>query len=490
MEASLLRWQGRLDMPEVDRVLPWIYSAILFTVLSLLSLARYRSFDTGPDLAAWVQGAWLVAEGQGLDSSVAGDHLLAPQSALLFWPIAQLCRVLPTAATLLVIQAAALALTVVPLYRLARRCAKLRVGAATGLVLAYSLYPAVHRLNLADFHPEALAVPLLVAAAYAARTERWVRFAVLTVLAVLTRADLALAVAGVGILLITEGRRRIGAATTAASLGWFVLAVLVFEPRLAADGVAHIEYFGDYGDTPMGVVGGVLSHPIQFFNDVFSRANFEHLVGLFAPLLFLPLVAPRHFLPMVPLQLIYLAASVPDEAPPPELNVPAIAFLMVAATFALARTGQIRVELVNVDRRILAAVVVTAVVFFVRDAPSTPYEEPWNWGSRDANDQARRAAVGLVPDDASVQSSTRGLTHLAERAEVFELDTSGSVIQAERALASTDYILFDQLDAPEWSSVWFDNFDRNLQRNGYAPQYRAEGVTLYRRAGGAIAATS
>ena len=470
-------------MPEVDRVLPWIYAVFLFVALALLSLARYRSLDTGTDLAAWVQGAWLIGEGGDLETTITGDHLFAPQAAVLFWPLAQIARLVPTATTLLLVQSAALAVAVVPLYRLARRWAKLRVGAASVLVLAYSLYPALQELNLADFHPETLAVPLFIAAFLAIRDERWWRFGLLVGLAVLARADLALAVAGMGVLLFTEGRRRIGLATVLVSLGWFLFAVLVIEPRLAAEGVAHVEFFGDYGDTPLGVLGGIITNPIQFLTDVFTRTNFEYLVGLFAPLLFLPLVAPRYFLPMVPLQMLYLASTAMDESPPAELSVPAVAFLMVAATFALARTGQIRVELVNVDRRVLSALAVTAVVFFARDAPSTPYEEPWDWGSRDAQDQARRAAIEMIPDDAGVQATPRALVGVAERAVVYELDTSESVIQAERGLRRTEYVLFDEGDAEGWSRVWFDNFDRNLQHDGYRQEYRAEGVTLYRRVG-------
>ncbi|MGI9600536.1 MAG: DUF2079 domain-containing protein [Acidimicrobiales bacterium] len=483
LEAQILRWQGRLDMPEVDRVLPWIYSAVLFVVLALLSLARYRSVDTGVDLGGWVQGAWLIGEGLDAESTITGNHLFAPQASFLFWPLAQITRFLPTAGTLLVVQSAALALAVVPLYRLARRSAKLRVGAATVLVLAYSLYPAVHALNLADFHPEALAVPALIAAFVAIRAEKWWRFALLVSVAVLARADLALAVAGLGILLATEGHRRAGTLTAVASLSWFLLAVLVIEPRLAAEGVEQVQFLGEYGDTPFGVLGGIVTSPVQFLTDVFSRANFEHMVGLFAPLLFLPLVAPRFFLPIVPLQMLYLASSVPDEAPAPELDVAAIAFLMVAAVFGLARTGQIRVELVNVDRRVLVALAVTAVVFFVRDAPSTAYEEPWDWASRDSRDQARREAIDLVPDDAPVQASARALAFLAERGVVYLLDTSGSVIAAERGLEGTDFVLLDETDAEGWSTVWLDNFDRNLQRNGYQQVYRAEGVTLYQQVG-------
>ena len=51
----ILRWQGRLDSPASDQVLPWTVAAVLFVVLVLLSLAQARSLMGTPDLAAYTQ---------------------------------------------------------------------------------------------------------------------------------------------------------------------------------------------------------------------------------------------------------------------------------------------------------------------------------------------------------------------------------------------------------------------------------------------------
>ncbi len=39
---SVLRWQARLDTQGSDHILPWVYAALLFTILVLLSLARAK----------------------------------------------------------------------------------------------------------------------------------------------------------------------------------------------------------------------------------------------------------------------------------------------------------------------------------------------------------------------------------------------------------------------------------------------------------------
>ena len=49
--------------------------------------------------------------------------------------------------------------------------------------------------------------------------------------------------------------------------------------------------------------------------DLVLEENFAVIVFLLAPVLFLPLLAPRYLLPVVPLEVVYLVADVPDLAP-------------------------------------------------------------------------------------------------------------------------------------------------------------------------------
>ena len=483
IEYRLLRWQARLDTRSADRVLPWFYAAVIAVVLGALSLARYRSLENGVELGRYVQGAWLLAEGQEPVTSLSGEHLFSSQTPLIFWPISILTRYVPTAPTLLIIQAIALAVAVVPLYILARQVANLRVGASSALVLVYALYPAVHDLNLADFHPEALAIAPMIGMALASLSGHWWRYWTFMLAVLMCRADFGVAVAGWGIFLTLRSERRQGLLTVSAGIAWIVAALGFVHPALDETGVSVVASLEEYGDTPFGVLWGMLSSPLTVLGDVFGRGNFTDLAVLFAPLLFLPLVAMRYFLPIVPLWFVYLAADV-DEGPfgAPHLSVPAIAFLFVAATFGLAKAGTLGVERITVNRRILGALMVTALVFFARDAFATPYNEPWNWSARDSADQARRAAVELVPDDAAVQASPFALPLLAERTEAYVLDTATTVIAAERSLTDSTYVLFDESATDNWSSIWVDNFHRNLVQQGrYTPIYHAAGITLYCR---------
>ena len=73
----------------------------------------------------------------------------------------------------MVMQSLSLGIAVVPIWRIARGPANLRTGGAAVLTFAYSLHPSIHNLNLAGFHPEALAIPALLAAYLSGHYEKW-----------------------------------------------------------------------------------------------------------------------------------------------------------------------------------------------------------------------------------------------------------------------------------------------------------------------------
>ena len=106
----------------------------------MLALARYQDLGVGAQLGHYLQAVHLMGAGRPPVVSELGVNLFAIQAAWLFWPIAWLARAFPAAETMLTVQAVALGLGVVPLWRIARGPANLRSGAAGALVLAYALH--------------------------------------------------------------------------------------------------------------------------------------------------------------------------------------------------------------------------------------------------------------------------------------------------------------------------------------------------------------
>ena len=148
--------------------------------------------------------------GESPEITQLGLNIFALQAAWLFWPIALIARLFPAGEFLLMVQSLSLGLAVVPIWRIARGPANLRTGGATTLVFAYSLHPSIHNLNLAGFHPEAIAVPALLAAYLAGYYEKWWISSGLIILVLTSRADLGLAVAAIGVIFFLENKMERG----------------------------------------------------------------------------------------------------------------------------------------------------------------------------------------------------------------------------------------------------------------------------------------
>ena len=475
LDAWWLRLSGRLDTPANDKIIPWVVALLLFIALAALALARARSLEAGTGLAGWTQSAWLISNFEAPESSVFGRNAFADQAAFILLPIGVLARWVPTSNGLLVLQSAALAVGVVPVWRLARETNVLRLSATFVLGLAYCLYPAIHNLNLADFHPEALAVPLLLAAARYGVAQRWGWFTFYAVLAVFCRADLALAVAGLGVVIMVRGNRRAGATVIGAGVAWAALSIWVIQPGFSDGVIPHVEVFSTFGDGPGSILWGMVTHPHVVLRELVTKTNFETMVLLLAPVLFLPVFAPRHLFPVAPLMAFYFVADVPAEAP--QQLAAATPFVFLATATALNRIGRPSMSQVMVPSRVLGALAIASVTFFLQDAASSPFETPWQWGGRDRDDLARVAVVERVAEDdvAMVAPSVQPL--LAERDGLFDLTPD---VLDEDLPDGLVVVIFDDQDL-RWDEELAEDLDDLLEDEGFTRAYEAGPVVAWSR---------
>jgi hypothetical protein len=219
-----------------------------------------------------------------------------------------------------------------------------------------------------------------------------------------------------------------------------------------------------------------------------------------APLLFLPLVAPRSLFVAAPCLVLAMIADrsvqrvaqegVLDLSPAAAHVGPAMGFVFVALIFALERIGERSVTRVNVDRRVLLALLAGAVLLFVTEAPTSPYRQPWAWGSRDATDGARMEAAELVGPDDAVAASPAISALVAHRARLVELPPAPrdlSTFRVDQVVRGTDAILLDTsgTDPRTGKAVWSSDqvglvLDRFTERS-FAVTYAAQGIYLLHR---------
>lgn len=404
--------------------MPWVIAGVLFVLYASLALARVDRLEAGPALARHVQAAWHLAEGRPPEVTIGVDHnLFTDRFPALFLPLAALTRLLPAAGTLLVVQSAALAVGVVPLWLLARKVAHLRVGAAAALVLAYAVHPAVADLDIADFNPQAMALAPLLASAYYAERRRWGRFALSAGIAVLWSAELGLVIATMGVVLVVEGERRVGFRAAAAGLAWTLVALFAVQAPLGRTGIVAPGAFSSYGDGGLEVLIEMLRNPFRPVGDLFSEANVSVVAWVLGPLAFLSLLSPRKLVPALPLTALVLVADVPvTGANGGARMVPLVAAAFVGATFGLARLGRASVERVIVDRRLLGVLTAAALAALAINSPLSPYMRPWEIDRPGEDD--RREAVAFLPPVVPVRVPADLAPEVAERRRVEVVDPS------------------------------------------------------------------
>jgi len=317
-------------------------------------------------------------------------------------------------------QAAAIALGVVPLHRIARR----RFGEtwiAAAIPIAYLLHPVVQGNVWETFHPEAMAMTPLLAAYDAADEARWRRYWLFVVLAIIWKSDVALFLAVLGVVLVRRRDPRVGMRTLALGAVWFVAAVGVLIPTLSGGGTVFGPLYGDLGDTPQQVIQNSVSHPSRFVRHLRDAEPHRYARDLLAPYGFVPVLAPVSLLVGLPQNMVSLLSDAEFTRDPID-NPHYQALPVVALTLAL-------IEGLGWLRRRRAALLDPAVVVVLAfglacsaawgSLPfSVRYSHFWSEDG-DPLRPAKERAISLPDDDDVVSAQYRLVPHLAERPLVY-----------------------------------------------------------------------
>jgi uncharacterized membrane protein len=239
---------------------------------SWLSIANHLSFNTSrADLGFYVSIFRRSSLGDPLGCTICGggNHLSGHFDPILVL-LSPLYLLYPEAETILVLQSFLLGTTMVPLYWLARHWGVTR-AAALIVCACYGLFPALHGVNLFDFHSLALFVPAALWLLWARDTGRSKTYWALLAVLLLVREDAALVAIVIGadtILTRKPGSVWTGLVTIACAAGYFILvkAALMGSPDpLQPSGTRGYAYY--YKDLvtknsgTAGLVASVLSRP-------------------------------------------------------------------------------------------------------------------------------------------------------------------------------------------------------------------------------------
>jgi uncharacterized membrane protein len=327
---------------------------------------------------------------------------------------------------LLVVQAVAVALGAVPVFWLAHKhIGSERAGLAFALV--YLLYPATEWLTLNEFHPVALACPLLLFAFWYLDEGRLLPFAIFAAVAMTTKEEVGLVVAGMGVWYAVKRRPRAGTAIAGAGLLVSAVAVAVVVPHFNSG--AESSFYGRYdaiGGSAGGIAKTAVTHPWTLAEQAFQGRDLHYLLHLLVPLSFLFLLSPLALVAFLPEAALNQLSATPTQTSIHfhylAAAIPPLVAATVLGTAALvrrfpARAGAVLVMAVAVAVAAnwkLGAVPLWTVV------PGGEDFQAHDWRVT-AHDRIAERAIDLVPAGAVVSSTNVLGAHLSARQRVLSL---------------------------------------------------------------------
>lgn len=447
----------------------------------LLAALEHRAFETGRfDLGNMVQAVWSTAHGRPLDvTELDGDQInrLGAHVDPLLAAFAPLWWLWPSPAMLLVAQAVVVALGALPVFWLARKhLGSERYAALFGL--AYLLYAPVQWLALDEFHAVALACPLLLYAVWYLDEGRWTAALPYLALAALTKEEVPLVVAGLGLwFALARGQRRVGGAIALAGTALSAFFLTVVMPHFRDGGApAFYDRYDAVGGSPAGIVERAFTDPMVLFQAVTEGRDLTYLFQLALPLAALFLAAPLLLLPALP----ELAANLLSETATQtsiefHYTAPIAPFLVAGAVLGAARLPRLAPLVLAAS---LAGAIALGPLWAGELAPAR----------MSAHDRVAERAVDLVPGDAAV-SSTNGLgAHLSERRRVFSFPVVREAEWVAVDLRRASYL--DRRSAPSTAAVPLAEL---LESGDWVTVLEEDGIFVLRRratAGTANSATS
>ncbi len=429
----------------IPALLVWGAAAVFAGTFGTLAILRHRAFGSGRfDLGNMTQAVWSTAHGDVLSvTDVHGEQIsrLGSHFDPILIALAPLWWAWPDPELLLAVQAIAVAAGALPVFWLARKHLAAAWPAAA-LAIAYLLYPPVQWLTVSDFHPVAIACPLLLFAWWQLDRGRVWRFALLATAAIATKEHVGLAVAAMGVWYAVRHRApRAGAAILVTGSAAALVAALLIVPHFAPTGSSA---FASRYESPS-----------------LDWRDLGYLAALLLPLALLPLAAPLAALAALPeLGLNILSSTITQTSVKTHYAAAAIPALVVAAVFAAARLGRWS-AFVAAPAALAAAIAL---------GPPGRIEV-----GADEHDAVARRALALIPDAAPVSATNALGAHLSGRRRIFSFPV----------LAEADWVAVD-----EERLTYLDSLDPErarpaliaLRRDpGWRRVFAEDGVLVFRR---------
>lgn len=480
---------------KTDKVYLWITAGLataFFLFVSAWTVGRVYSFSTPTyDFGIFSQMFYNMKESGLPMTTVERDGLLSHfdvhVSPIYYLMLPFYCLV-PTPATLQVLQAAVIASSVIPLWLLGKQHGL--SGLSRTLMCALMLlYPALSGGTSYDIHENCFLAPLVLWLLYGIDKRNVLITAISTLLTLMVKEDAAVYVAVIALWLIVKTLLRLrksnlgdlitGVLMLAAALAWFFRVTGYLAE--SGDGVMTYRYENfmyDGSTSLLTVIKSVILNPMKAIYECVDPEKLQFIGQTLLPLLGLPLLTRRYerYILLIPYILVNLMSDYQYQH--------SIMFQYTfGSTACLLYLTVVNLADLRLDRYAVTALACAAAVsmgfFSVAIVPIATYY-PKVAVQYVGYYQYLRDTLSQIPDGASVAATTFYTTYLSEREVLYDVRYASRehVLEAE-------YVVLDVGSTGDYARYktsgkenGYANLVKLLERKGYRMISQIEGILV------------
>jgi uncharacterized membrane protein len=437
------------SVPVHVRGAAWLLAAMIASyvlVFGCLTWSQQANFGTFAfDMGIYDQGIWLLSRFKTPFLTVRGLNYFGHHVnliTLLFVPFYWLGagpKFLYLAETII------LGLGALPIWLLARdRFA----NPWSALVPAgvFLLYPSLQWINWWHFHPDALIVTPLIFSWWLASRRKWGWFALAVATTLSCKEDAALAVFMMGFLIVVQNLRTLRQASTESSgragliaglitvgssvIWWFICTKLIIPFANNGVGPFYGNLFPGFGSGVIDIIGGILRNPGILWDAATRHDCLVYYLKLIVPVAGLCLLSPVTLIGLPQLMVNVISAHGYTHDIKYHYSAIVSAAVLMGTVDALGRLSKRKVWLlfggvvwIRVWLFFGGIVLISATLWANREWSPSPLGKSFRsgiWAAPHEKHPAVRAALDLVPPEATVTATYYIVPHLTHRQRIYE----------------------------------------------------------------------
>jgi uncharacterized membrane protein len=452
----------RFAIRERAEIILYVSIAAYATVFSILTIFQHYEFRTYAwDLGIFTQSLWTTLNGKGflyhtceIFMNPSGSFFGVHFSPILF-SVLPIYWIFPEAETLLTLQSFVLALAAIPIYKLAKEYAG---GRIVGLVFAlgYLLFPAVHYVNLYDFHVQSFLPLFFSFTVYFIVKEDWPNYFLFMFLALMVEEHAAAIVFFEGVFVTWRYKSEIfswiktrkafrlrlliPAAVMVTSVVWYLFTIWqrnTFFPTNPATagqfmGSGNFRILG--AEDPLDVPILVILRPLEAAQSLVFDAQIKlvYIIVLFGPLAFFSFKSLSVLIPTLPwLGFSFFSMAECHHMLGRQYETYLVSFIFAAAILALSKDYLKKPTLGSVKRSI-KIIMVSILISFIVLSPLSPVpnilfpnHKPICLGGTQTSvyigehERSLACVANMIPSNASVMTQDNLFPHVSDRADAY-----------------------------------------------------------------------